>query len=125
MLRSLGLFVGVMVLGLSGMSVQPMAQGVNGDGLWHPKSNYYRSRSVRRAKRGARVRGFARRRVGGYSYASEDTINTYINSRTLFGSNNAYRDSLADRQTSFGPLDHGFFFDSGIAPRGGYSPYLN
>jgi hypothetical protein len=32
---------------------------------------------------------------------------------------------MVDRQTRFGPFDHGFFFDSGIEPRGGDSPYLN
>lgn len=73
---------------------------------------------------GPRVRGFVQRR-GGYSYAPSDTINTYGNSRSNFGSTNSYRDAMTDRQTRFGPFDHGFFFDSGIAPRGGNSPYPN
>jgi hypothetical protein len=98
-----------------------------GTGLEHPASAYYRSGGSRvsRSVRGPQVRGFQQRRVGGYSYYREDTINTYGNVRTLFGSNNVYRDSMADRQTRFGPFDNGFFFDSGLAPRGGYSPYHN
>ena len=83
----------------------------------HPKSNYYRSG-------GAQVRGY-RKRVGGYSYSFSDTINTYGDSRTRFGSTNSYRDPMLGRQTTSGPFDHGFFFESGVAPRGGNSPYLN
>jgi hypothetical protein len=71
-----------------------------------------------------RVGGYMGRR-GGYSYAAEDVVNTYGQTRALFGSINSYRDRYVDRQTSSGPFDHGFFFDSGIAPRGGDSPYLN
>lgn len=62
---------------------------------------------------------------GGYSYSAQDTINTYGDSRVRYGSTNAYRFWGADRQTSSGPFDHGFFFDSGIAPHGGDSPYLH
>ena len=76
------------------------------------------------AKRKMRVGGYMGRR-GGYSYAAEDVVNTYGQTRALFGSINSYRDRYVDRQTSSGPFDHGFFFDSGIAPRGGDSPYLN
>lgn len=96
-------------------------------GAAHPMSGYYRGyRSARssRVVRGPQVRGYSRR-VGGYSFYPEDTINTYGDSRTRYGSNNVFRDPMTDRQTRFGPLDHGFFFDSGIAPRGGYSPYHN
>jgi len=82
----------------------------------HPASGYYR--------RGPQVRGYVARR-GGYSYRAEDTINTYGDSRTRYGSTNFYRFWGTDRQTSSGPFDHGFFFDSGIAPRGGNSPYMN
>jgi hypothetical protein len=67
----------------------------------------------------------ARSARGGYSYAPSDTINTYGDSRTKYGSTNSYRDPMTDRQTRFGPFDHGFFFDSGIEPRGGNSPYQN
>jgi len=81
---------------------------------------------VRAYRHGARARAYrAYRRVGGYSYAPEDVINTYGLSRGLYGSVNSYRDPFVDRQTTAGPFDHGFFFDSGIAPRGGDSPYLN
>ncbi len=83
----------------------------------HPKAGYYR-------KRGAQVRGFVQRR-GGYSYYAADSINTYGSSRTLYGGSYLYRDPLLDRQTSSGPFDHGFFFDSGVAPRGGDSPYMH
>lgn len=64
-------------------------------------------------------------RRGGYSYRPEDTINTYGDSRTRYGSTNYYRFWGADRQSTSGPFDHGFFFDSGISPRGGDSPYMN
>jgi len=72
----------------------------------------------------AQVRGYAQRR-GGYSYRAQDTINTYGDSRSLFGGANAYRDFRLDRQTPSGPFDHGWFFDSGVGPRGGSSPYQN
>lgn len=74
-------------------------------------------------KRGVRVRGFMARRGGYYSYTDSDVINTYGGSRSLFGSTNSYRDPSLDRQTSSGPFDHGFFFDSGMGPRGGDAPY--
>lgn len=82
----------------------------------HPKSSYYR--------RKPEVRGFIQRR-GGYSYSFYDSINTYGDSRTRYGGVNAYRDPFSDRQTRSGPFDHGFFFDSGVGPRGGDSPYPN
>ena len=88
------------------------------DATEHPKSPYYRKR--------ARVYGYmGRRRVGGYSYSAQDVMNTYGLTRGLYGSMNSYRDPFVDRQTTAGPFDHGFFFDSGIAPRGGDSPYLH
>jgi hypothetical protein len=83
------------------------------------KARYHR-------KRGARVYGYYfGRRIGGYSYAPSDVVNTYGLSRSLYGSTNSYRDPFVDRQTAAGPFDSGFFFDSGIAPRGGDSPYLH
>lgn len=54
---------------------------------------------------------------GGYSYSAPDVTNS-----------NIYRNPYAgfDRQTSFGPFDSGFFFDSGITlPHAGYAPYQN
>jgi outer membrane protein assembly factor BamA len=74
-------------------------------------------------KRATRVRGFLARRLGFYSYNDSDVTNVYGGSRSLFGSTNTYRDPFIDRQTSSGPFDHGFFFDSGMGPRGGDSPY--
>lgn len=91
------------------------AGGVRRDGT-HAKSSYYR--------KGPQVRGYVARR-GGYSYSVQDTINTYGNARSRYGSINSYRDPFSDRQTNAGPFDHGFFFDSGAAPRGGDSPYMN
>ncbi len=82
----------------------------------HRASAYYR--------KAPQVRGFVQRR-GGYSYNGSDVANTYGNSRTLWGGTNTYRAPGLDRQTNSGPFDHGFFFDSGIAPRGGNSPYMN
>jgi hypothetical protein len=34
-------------------------------------------------------------------------------------------DPVINKQTQAGPFDSGFFFDSGIAPNGGDSPYMN
>jgi hypothetical protein len=88
------------------------------DGIGHPKSAYYHKKT--------RVYGYVgRRRIGGYSYGREDVINTYGLTRGLYGSVNSWRDPFVDRQTTAGPFDHGFFFDSGVAPRGGDSPYLH
>ncbi len=70
------------------------------------------------------VRGYTSRR-GGYSYSYADTINTYGDSRSLYGATQSFRDPMLDRQTNAGPFDHGFFFESGTAPRGGNSPYMN
>lgn len=75
-------------------------------------------------KSGARVKGYSERR-GGYSYAYPDSINTYGDSRSKYGGTSVYRDPMLDRQTNAGPFDHGFFFDSGLGPRGGDSPYMN
>jgi hypothetical protein len=81
------------------------------------------TKSRYRGKRATRVRGFLSRRLGFYSYSDFDVINVYGGSRALYGSTNSYRDPFTDRQTSAGPFDHGFFFDSGIGPRGGNAPY--
>ncbi len=86
------------------------------DGGSHPASRYYR--------RAPQVRSFVQRR-GGYSYAASDVANTAGDSRVQFGSTNAYRNPYLDRQSRSGPFDHGFFFDSGVSPRGGNSPYQN
>jgi hypothetical protein len=72
----------------------------------HGKPRYYRKRPLQ-------VDIKAMRRRGGYSYRAGDVIGTYGQS---------YVDT---RQTPSGPFDHGFFFDSGIGPHGGNSPYLH
>lgn len=82
----------------------------------HPRAAYYR--------RGPQVRGFIARR-GGYSYTYSDSIDTYGSPRTIYGSAPYARDPQMSRQTSAGPFDSGFFFDSGSGPRGGDSPYLH
>jgi hypothetical protein len=112
------------VLATTGISMSPAEAGGStrqrtstvDTGGAHPSSSYYR--------RGPQVKGFVARR-GGYSYSTADTINTYGDARSRFGGTSVYRDTLLDRQTNSGPFDHGFFFDSGIAPRGGDSPYMN
>jgi hypothetical protein len=81
----------------------------------HPKSNYYR---------GTKVRGYAARR-GGYSYNYAESVNTYGDARSNYGAASSLRDPKLDRQTRSGPFDHGFFFDSAVAPRGGDAPYMN
>lgn len=86
---------------------------------WRSNSGKY---SKHRGKR-PQVRGYSQRR-GGYSYDANDVANTYGDSRTRYGGVNAYRDPFTDRQTIAGPFDHGWFFDSGVAPRGGDSPYM-
>lgn len=74
--------------------------------------------------RGTKVRGYVARR-GGYSYVYQDVINTYGDSRGRYGAATSLRDPGSDRQTPAGPFDHGFFFDSPVAPHGGESPYRN
>ena len=69
------------------------------------------------------VRGYRGRR-GSYSYSANDVANTSGDNRTRYGSVNSYRDPFSDRQTTAGPFDHGWFFDSAVAPRGGDSPYM-
>ena len=78
----------------------------------------------RARKGGPRVYGYRAYR-GGYSYSYSDVTNTYGLSRSLFGGTNTWRDQMTDRQTPSGPFDHDFFFDSGVAPRGGNAPYLH
>lgn len=76
-----------------------------------------------RAKHGPQVKGYEARR-GGYSYNYADTVNTYGDSRSNYGAASVYRDPNLDRQTTAGPFDHGYFFDSGMGYAGGDSPYM-
>lgn len=106
------------------IAVAPLAEagdrhsksGASSSGGAHPTSRHYRS--------GARVKGYRKRR-GGYSYSYQDSINTYGDSRSNFGSASSLRDPMLDRQSPAGPFDHGFFFDSGTMRNGGDSPYMN
>jgi hypothetical protein len=75
-------------------------------------------------RRGPQVRGFVQRR-GGYSYAAPDSINTYGDSQSRYSGYSLFRNQDFGRQSSGGPFDSDFFFDSGISPRGGNSPYQN
>jgi hypothetical protein len=75
-------------------------------------------------RRGPQVRGFVQRR-GGYSYAASDSINTYGDSQSRYSGYSLFRNYDFGRQSSSGPFDSDFFFDSGISPRGGNSPYQN
>ena len=94
--------------------------GVAEAGWTKSKGKYSGGRSVRR---GPQVKGYRARR-GGYSSSANDVANTEGSSRSRYGSVNSYRDPYSDRQTLAGPFDHGWFFDSAIAPRGGDSPYM-
>jgi hypothetical protein len=90
---------------------------VGADASYQPTKARYARRYAARTYRG--------RRIGFYSYSYRDVINTYGMSRARYGMVNSYRDPSVDRQTVNGPFDHGFFFDSGMGPRGGDSPYLH
>ena len=74
----------------------------------------------------AKAKAHAEKR-GGYSYTDAQTINTSGDARGKYGSANSLRDPSLDRQTNFGPFDHGFFFDNGAGPgqHGGNSPYMH
>lgn len=120
MKQVLGILLGAVLL-LGTALPEPVSAGGWGSHKYRHGGGYY---GMRLKRRGPKVRGYVARR-GGYSYAPEDTINTYGDSRTVFGSTNSYRNYWEDRQTPSGPFDNGFFFDSGIEPNGGNSPYLN
>jgi len=102
--------------GSAAANERPAAKVYTQQGHVAPTSSRYKR------KRATRVRGFVLR-GGYYSYVDADVINVYGGSRALFGSMNTYRDPFLDRQTTAGPFDHDFFFDSGIGPRGGDAPY--
>ena len=123
MTRTLALALGAAVLALwatAGVAGERRAKPtvVASGALEQTRGRHWRPRA-------ARVRHYAGRRIGFYSYSYRDVINTYGLSRSRYGSINSYRDPLVDRQTPAGPFDHGFFFDSGIEPRGGNAPYMN
>lgn len=117
---ALALALGTLVLtgfAATGQAAERRAKAVAGtNAAYQPTNGRYAHRRV------VRSRGY--RRIGFYSYSYRDVINTYGMSRARYGSINSYRDPFVDRQTANGPFDHGFFFDSGMAPRGGDAPYL-
>lgn len=84
------------------------------------KNGKYNKKQAKRRYRSARVR-----RGGGYSYSYYDSINTYGDGTGRYGSAWRFRVPGYGRQTTSGPFDSGFFFDSGLLPRGGDSPYIN
>jgi hypothetical protein len=63
-----------------------------------------------------RHRRHARRRRGG---STPEEIARYFQ---LYG---GFIDPSINKQTPAGPFDSGFFFNSGIGPNGGDSPYMN
>jgi hypothetical protein len=73
----------------------------------HAKARHYRHRPLE-------VTIYGRRRIGGYSYSASSVI--YHQNPPPY---------THVRQTPGGPFDSGFFFDSGIGPLGGESPYLH
>jgi hypothetical protein len=88
---------------------QERRAGIANNGSSRAKARYYRKRPLQ-------VTIYRGRRIGGYSYSASDVTSTYGSSPPPY----------ADvRQTPSGPFDSGFFFDSGIGPHGGNSPYLH
>ena len=75
-----------------------------------------------KVKRATKVRGYLQR-GGYYSYVDEDVINTRAWARSLFTSGSRFRTPLTEQQSSAGPFDSGFFFDSGLGPRFNDAPY--
>jgi hypothetical protein len=69
--------------------------------------------------------GYTIRHGGGYSYTYADAINTTRDSRDKNSAGAVFRDPGLERQSPGGPFDQGFFFDSGIGPQGGQSPYMH
>jgi hypothetical protein len=115
MLKTVGAAV-FAVVSLAGMSGGALAESQPRKVTEVAPTAEHRASSVYR--RGPQVRGFVARR-GGYSYGSADTINTYGDARSRYGSTSSYRDGTVDRQTNNGPFDHGFFSSgSGIQNNG-------
>jgi hypothetical protein len=120
---------GILVAACGALAVMALAEGSAQAGGGYYGSGGYRNGHAAhgkyhyRRKQGTRVRGFLLRRGGYYSYSDEDVINTYEGVRTSYGMLDTFRDPYQGRQSSAGPFDHGFFFDSGVSPRGGDSPY--
>jgi hypothetical protein len=107
----------ILTIGLSAMALLAcqdvtLAAGPPGIAVYTGASGPTKVRYQR--KRPLEVTIYGRRRIGGYSYRASDVTST--NSRMPPPWANV-------RQSPGGPFDSGFFFDSGIEPRGGNSPY--
>jgi hypothetical protein len=113
------LAAGLSALAFGWVLATPATADTRRDGA---SGNYGKHRYHKRY--GTQVRGYVARR-GGYSYIYADSINTYGDARSRYGSTLSFRDAGFERQSPGGPFDHGFFFDSGVAPRGGQSPYMH
>jgi hypothetical protein len=90
--------------GHTGLSVAP--------GAW--AGEYSGKAKPRRHARKGHVRSHARE-----SGSTPEEIAQYFQ---LYG---GYIDPEINKQSPGGPFDSGFFFDSGLAPNGGDSPYMN
>lgn len=99
MIRALGI---AMAGAIAAFSLITSSEAVAGD-----KSKTYR--------KAPQVQGYVARQ-GGYSYSYADTINTYGDSRSVYGATQNFRDPMLDRQTNAGPFDHGFFFNPALHP---------
>ncbi len=120
MMRGMGIGLALGLVAAFALPTAASADGKYKRGAY--KSGYS---SGTKYRKGPAVRGYVLERRGGYSYERSDVINTYGDNRSLYGATNSYRDPMLNRQSSFGPFDSGFFFDSAISPRGGYAPYQN
>lgn len=119
----LGLIVASAVVGFAGAGSASAADRAEKSVRAASSSGAHQTTGYRKKAR-PQVRSYVARR-GGYSYYATDSINTYGDARSLYGSTGYFRDFNRDRQSMSGPFDHGFFFDSGTHPRGGDSPYMH
>lgn len=70
----------------------------------------------------AKTRRHVRRRGRRATVRAESTPEEIARYFQLYG---GFIDPSINKQTQAGPFDSGFFFDSGIGPNGGDSPYMN
>jgi len=97
---------GFLMLATLGGAGDYVASGVQADEVVHKK----KKKTARRGKE--------------RSYALEQGSSPAEIARyfALYG---GYIDPYINKQSPGGPFDSGFFFDSGIGPNGGDSPYMN
>jgi hypothetical protein len=77
---------------------------------------YDQPKPPRKAKRHARTQG------RGYTLSPSASPTEIARYFQLYG---GYIDPYINKQSPGGPFDSGFFFDSGMGPNGGDSPYMN